>query len=90
MKVTGIYSRRGVISISFGLMIEKLSERGFIYRRALVRMDARIGSLMRVVEVGAQVGVVLLIEIEIGENVGFAAGCWWQCVGLIFCLERHL
>ena len=58
MGLTRLYRTAGMLSTSFGFMIEKRSERGLIYRRG-----------WGVVDVGVEVGGGLLIELEIREDV---------------------
>ena len=64
-------STGGMISTSFGLMIEKRRERGLIYRRGWGVMDGAVMALMIVVDVGVEVCWGLAIELEIRAEFGF-------------------
>ena len=53
-------------------MIEKWSERRFIYRRELGVVDGTLKPFVILVDVSVEVGGGLLIEVEISEEVAFA------------------
>ena len=69
------------MSTSLGLMIENRRERGFIYRRGMGVMEGAVMALLRLVDVTAEVGWELLIELEIRVDVGFAEGAFVRTNG---------